>query len=171
MPDVARAQLPGPFRATVRRQSFHYLFSTPASWSAILRRMPNPLEVLVGEMTLAELASKSKRSVDQIVSFAMQDGASASRGRGATASPSAAKAAPKASRGGNVNTRSRAGREAYEQAVFNVLNSSKGKVAAADIRSKVGGTPMQARAALNRLIEDRRVSYEGKARATRYSLA
>jgi hypothetical protein len=133
--------------------------------------MPNPLEQLVGEMTLAELAAKANRSVEQLVSFAMQSGAPAP-GRGATASPSAAKAAPaKAAHGGKVNTRSAAGRAAYEQAVHDVVAGSKGKIAATEIRARVGGTAMQARAALNRLIEDGKVTYEGKARATKYSVA
>jgi hypothetical protein len=134
--------------------------------------MSNALEQLVGSMTLAELASKSRRSVDQIVSFAMANGVTS--GKKATAQKASAKPAThgNAGRGGKVNTRSAKGRAAYEQAVYDVVASANGRqVSAVDIRSKVGGTPMQARAALNRLIEDGRVAYTGVARATKYSVA
>lgn len=133
--------------------------------------MPNPLEVLVGEMTLAELAAKSKRSVDQIVSFALAN--VQSRTAKPTAARANAKSAPplKDARGGKVNTRSASGRAAYEHAIYDTVASSRGNIAAAQIRAKVGGTPMQARAALNRLIADAKITYEGRARATKYSVA
>jgi hypothetical protein len=162
---------PNAVKLTCGRLGTHPYGFRQTSRPVILPAMPHPLEQLVGEMTLAELAAKSNRSVDQLVSFAMANKVSSGKKAPGAATPARSTAAPKTSRGGAVNTRNRAGREAYEQAVFNVIESSKGKVAATAIRSKVGGTPMQARAALNRLIEDGRVVYEGKARATRYSLA
>jgi hypothetical protein len=138
----------------------------------MLARMPNALEVLVGEMTLRELAAKSQRSVDQIVAFAMRNGAAARTPKAAAPARADAASVPKkAGRAGKVNTRSASGRAAYEQAVYDTIAGSKGKIAATQIRAKIGGTPQQARAALNRLIEQGRLTYEGKARATRYSLA
>ena len=41
-------------------------------------------------------------------------------------------------------------------------------MSAPDLRAAVGGTPDQARRALNRLIEEGSVLYTGKARGTRY---
>jgi hypothetical protein len=142
-----------------------------ASWPVIVRPMPNALEALVGEMTLADLAKKSNRTVEQLVGFAFGN-AGPARGRQAATASAPAKSAPSSQRqAGKVNTRSAAGRAAYEQAVYDVVANANGKVAAVGIRAKVGGTPMQARAALNRLIEDGKITYEGKARATKYSLA
>ena len=46
--------------------------------------------------------------------------------------------------------------------------SPSGEVSAVEIRGAVGGTPMQARAALNRLIEDGKIKYSGRARSTKY---
>lgn len=69
----------------------------------------------------------------------------------------------------DVDTRSGVGREAYDGAVMDLLRSAKGSMTSAqEIRRKVGGTPEQARRALNRLIETSGVKYAGKARATRY---
>lgn len=70
-----------------------------------------------------------------------------------------------------VDTRSRTGRRAYEAAVLETLGGADGPLSAQEIRGVVGGTPLQARTALNRLIEDGKVSWEGKARATRYRVA
>jgi hypothetical protein len=42
-------------------------------------------------------------------------------------------------------------------------------VSAGDVRRQVGGTPLQARAALNRLIEAGKLNYTGRARGTRYT--
>jgi hypothetical protein len=129
------------------------------------------LETLVGEMTVAELAGKSRRSVEDIVSWAMSGGAAArapSRGRPASTTPSAAKAAPRV-QGSKINTRSAKGRAEYEANVLRVVKAATSPISAPEIRAEVGGTPQQARAALNRLIELGKISYEGRARATRYS--
>lgn len=133
----------------------------------------NPLEDLVARMTVRELAERSGRSVTDIAVFALG---------GARAGGSPSKAAPAAktatngvkvthrARGGakGVDTRSSAGRAQYERDVLGVLTRTNGPTNAQAIRAQVGGTPAQARAALNRLIENGEVQYEGKARATRY---
>lgn len=126
------------------------------------------LESLVSEWSLRELAERTGRSVGEVVEFAMS-------GRRSTSSPKAtsvvekkAKPAKKASAGGAVDTRTAVGRDAYRASVLGVLKDAGGFVGATDIRSKVGGTPGQARAALNRLIEDGAASFKGKRSATRY---
>ena len=139
--------------------------------------MPNTaLEQLVSQLTLNELASKSNRSVEQIVSFAFagttttspRNGTANNRPNGAEATRVATKRAPATS---EVDTRSAAGRKAFEASVYRAVADAPGKISASQIRDQLGGTALQIRAALNRLIEDGRVNYEGKARGTRYSLA
>lgn len=126
-------------------------------------------------MTLSELADRSGKSVTQIIAWALpgKSGASKSPSR-----PAAKKPGPKpssgASKGGKggklVNTRTPEGRAAYDAAVYDAVSAAGKPVGSSALRKKVGGTPLQLRTSLNRLIEDKKVTYEGKARATRYSL-
>lgn len=127
------------------------------------------LETLVGELTVAELASKSGRSVEDIVGWAMTGaGAGRSATSGRTAAP---RAAVSNGRRKGVDTRSAKGRAAYEADVLQLVEAAKVPISAPEIRAKAGGTPQQARAALNRLIEAGKITYQGRARATRYSAA
>ena len=82
-----------------------------------------------------------------------------------------AKPAPRAEAGAEVNTRTPAGREAFDAAVFEALKAIGGPAGAGEIQRRVGGTNMQVRSAVNRLIEAGRVTWTGKARGTRYRLA
>lgn len=68
-----------------------------------------------------------------------------------------------------VNTRTAAGRDRYDAAVLQVLRDAGDKVGAVEVRKQVGGTALQVRTALNRLIEAGAVAFEGKARATTYA--
>ncbi|MBL4687242.1 MAG: hypothetical protein JKY37_21780 [Nannocystaceae bacterium] len=130
------------------------------------------LEHLVGELTLADLAARSGRSVGEIVEYAMRSKPGATAARTAAQGSKATTPAPsKGGRARKVDTRTAGGREAYQEAVLDVLVGSGKPTAAAFIRRKAGGTPLQARAALNRLIEGGKVTFSGKARATRYTLA
>ncbi len=128
------------------------------------------LEEFVGSMTLSELAQRSGKSVSQIIEWA------GSKARPAKAAPAraAAAAAPAKKPSGrgskNVNTRTPEGRAAYDEAVFEAVSGAKDAVGSAYLRKRIGGTPLQLRTALNRLIESGKVTYQGKARATRYSL-
>lgn len=70
-----------------------------------------------------------------------------------------------------VNTRTPAGREAFDQAVFEALKAIGGPAGAGEIQRRVGGTNMQVRSAVNRLIEAGQVTWTGKARGTRYRVA
>jgi len=67
-----------------------------------------------------------------------------------------------------VDTKTPAGRAAYDAAVLKALKAKRGEMSAPEIRAQCGGTPLQARASLDRLIADGKVSYMGKARAMRY---
>ena len=123
------------------------------------------LEDLVGNMTLAELSARSGRSVSDIVEFAAR-GSGRTRSNGATSK--AKPATTKASSSNAVNTRTPAGRDRYDAAVLQVLRDAGNKVGAVAVRKQVGGTALQVRTALNRLIEAGSVAFEGKARATKY---
>ena len=68
-----------------------------------------------------------------------------------------------------VQTRTPAGRERYDKAIFAALQGADKPLSSEELRAQVGGTPLQARASLARLINAERVTWEGKARGTRYS--
>jgi len=70
-----------------------------------------------------------------------------------------------------VNTRTPEGRGAYDEALFKALEASGAPTGAGALIGKVGGTSLQARAGLARLIEAGRITWTGKARGTKYSLA
>ncbi|MEZ4383302.1 MAG: hypothetical protein R3A79_18380 [Nannocystaceae bacterium] len=72
---------------------------------------------------------------------------------------------------GKVNTRTPAGRKAYDEAIFVALQAQGKPVGVAKLMARAGGSNLQARAALNRLINAGRVTWTGKARGTRYSVA
>jgi hypothetical protein len=70
-----------------------------------------------------------------------------------------------------VNTRTPEGRAQYDEALFKALEAAGVPTGAGALIAKVGGTSLQARAGLTRLIEAGRITWSGKARGTRYSLA
>jgi len=99
----------------------------------------------------------------------------------APAAPAAEAAAPAEakSRGGArpargkakaVNTRTAEGRAEYDEALFQAVKDHGGPVGAGALIAKVGGTSLQARAGLARLIEAGRITWSGKARGTKYSV-
>lgn len=67
-----------------------------------------------------------------------------------------------------ANTRTPAARAEYEKQLFDTLKGERRWVSAQELRTQVGGTPLQARKALNRLIERGLIKFRGKARATKY---
>ncbi|WP_146158129.1 hypothetical protein [Enhygromyxa salina] len=68
-----------------------------------------------------------------------------------------------------VNTRTAAGRREYDQQVLAFVRDSDEAVSATEIRNHVGGTSLQVRKSVARLIEAEQVTWQGKARGTRYS--
>jgi hypothetical protein len=72
---------------------------------------------------------------------------------------------------GTVNTKTPAGRRRYDAAVLDAVKAAKSPISAAQIRGIVGGTPLQTRTSLNRLIDADKVKWTGKARGTRYRAA
>lgn len=99
------------------------------------------------------------------------------RSRGGAKAPKEAKEAKesapkaaKAAKAGVVDTRSAAGRERFDQTVLAAIKAAASPISAEELRGQIGGTPLQARSALARLINAGKVTWEGKARGTRYSL-
>lgn len=70
-----------------------------------------------------------------------------------------------------VDTRTAEGRAAYDQAVLTALRASTGPQSASDLTAVAGGSPLQIRTALARLIETGTVHWSGRARGTRYTPA
>lgn len=68
-----------------------------------------------------------------------------------------------------VDTRTPAGREAYDQAMIAALKQAGKAAAAPELAAAVGGTPLQIRTSLARLIERGLVNWTGQARGTRYT--
>lgn len=76
--------------------------------------------------------------------------------------------APGKGKARSVNTRTPEGRRAYDHAVYLAVKESESPIKAPEITAKVGGTALQVRKALARLIETGAVTWEGKARGMRY---
>jgi hypothetical protein len=70
----------------------------------------------------------------------------------------------------DVNTRTAAGRREYDNRVLEFVRNADEAVSATEIRNHVGGTSLQVRKSVARLIEAEQVTWQGKARGTRYSL-
>lgn len=67
-----------------------------------------------------------------------------------------------------ADTRTPAARAEYDKSLLDSMKARGRWVSAQELRKNVGGTPLQARKALNRLIEQGVVKFKGKARATKY---
>lgn len=123
------------------------------------------------EMTISELG---KLSVGELGALLKQItvgdilGGSTGRGGRRRKNPGAKPAVKQAGGAGKVNTRTQKGREAYDKAILEILKAKTEPVSAPEIKSEVGGTSLQIRTALNRLISQGHVTYTGKARGTRY---
>jgi hypothetical protein len=91
----------------------------------------------------------------------LAEGVRKTRGKSRAGSPAS---------GGDVETRTPAGRRAYEGKLLATLEAADKPTTAQQLRKAVGGTPDQARRALNRLIDAGKVKYTGRARGTRYAL-
>ncbi len=90
--------------------------------------------------------------------------AAAAPAKQAAAKP--AKASP-----AEVDTRTAEGRAAYDAAVLTALRASTGPQSASDLTRVAGGSPLQIRTSLARLIETGTVHWSGRARGTRYTPA
>lgn len=71
----------------------------------------------------------------------------------------------------DVDTRTAEGRSAYDEAVLAALRGATGPQSASELTAVAGGSPLQIRTALARLIEAGTVHWSGRARGTRYTAA
>jgi single-strand DNA-binding protein len=97
-------------------------------------------------------------------------------GRKSNKAPAAAPVAKRKSAGGGGgkrNVRTEAGRDQFDEDALTALRDAGGdSVSATTLRNALGNTdPIQLRTSLNRLIAKGLVTFTGKARGTRYSLA
>lgn len=120
------------------------------------------------EMTLAELSKLSKGqfsgllstvTVGEVISAGYESAGDVT----VDPSPLPPAEAPE------VNTRTAAGRKEYDSRVLDFVRASPEAVSATEIRNAVGGTSLQVRKSVARLIEAEMVTWQGKARGTRYS--
>ena len=154
------AQMPGitaDIENSVREALVRAILSNPKATIADLLELTRGEHAsMLREITLGQLADAA-------------GGKSNKRGKAKAKGQNAPK--PAHGKPEKVNTRTQAGREAYDKAILEALKElGGGPVSGAKIKARVGGTPLQARTALNRLIETGAVTFEGKARGTKYSL-
>ncbi len=139
----------------------------------IVRPMTNSiLEDFAGSMTVGELCARTGRSVGALVEFCtggVQAEAAAPPSRSkkaATSSRSKTKVAkvPRSA----VETRTRAGREALDRSLVELLRGVKSGMSARDIAEETGASLEQIRSAVGRLVSKKKVRFEGKTAARRY---
>ena len=70
-----------------------------------------------------------------------------------------------------VHTRTAEGRAEYDENLFQAVQEHQGPIGAGAIIARAGGSSLQARAGLARLIEAGRITWSGKARGTKYNVA
>jgi hypothetical protein len=135
-----------------------------AKRAALLEHIRTNLDLTVGELTSL---GGDIGGIAKTLTVAELRSGKPGLSKGRTAKPTKGAARPPAS--GAVNTRTPQGRARYDAQILATLKESGPKTSAAAIRDKVGGTPLQVRTALNRLIESGKVAYSGRARATKYT--
>lgn len=138
---------------------------------------------LLRQITVGDLVGGLARSVGGPAAPAAKNPVGRPKGSKNTAKPVAAvvgakpavaakpeKPASKVS-AGEVDTRTAEGRAAYDAAVLVALRASTGPQSASDLTRVAGGSPLQIRTSLARLIETGGVHWSGRARGTRYTPA
>ena len=112
------------------------------------------LEAFVGEMTVAELCARTGHRVDELIGFCFA--------RGAVAAPSSAGVT---TRGGS---RGRARSDGLDEQVMTQIAGAPDGLGGRDLANATGATLPQIRAALKRLVDAKRVRFEGQTSARRY---
>jgi hypothetical protein len=121
------------------------------------------------QLTLAELTKLGKGKFASLLS-SVSVGDIIEGGRAAKGEDKKGKKGKKKQKTKTVNTRTPEGRRAYDAAVYSVVEGAGRPIKAPEITSQVGGTALQVRKSLARLIEAGKVTWEGKARGMKYSL-
>ncbi|HRI06981.1 MAG TPA: hypothetical protein PKW35_04145 [Nannocystaceae bacterium] len=128
------------------------------------------------ELTVGDLASLAKGPLaDLLASITVGDltgrePALVTAPRRSAPAAATAAATPRGARPAPADVRTPAARARYEASLLAALADTPGFTGVAALLEKAGGTNLQARAALNRLIEAGKVTWTGKARGTKYRL-
>lgn len=125
------------------------------------------LEEFAGKMTVAELCARAGRSVEDVVRFC-SGGSSATASttrRPSSTKPTSATATEPASVA-SVETRTRAGRDAFDTALLALLTGVQNGLSARDIAEETGASLSQIRSAIVRL--GKKVRFKGNTAARRY---
>jgi hypothetical protein len=137
----------------------------------------NPLMNLseLGKLATGELGTLLKQITIADLLGAAAPAGEARRERKADKAPAPPKKAPGGRKpkaaAAEVDTRTAEGRAAYDANVLTALRAAVGPQSASQLTAKVGGSPLQIRTALARLIEAGSVHWSGRARGTRYTPA
>lgn len=124
------------------------------------------LEEFAGKVTVAELCARTGRSVEDLVRFCSRNAAKAPAAA-RTSSPPATTAKPTDSPGTTtVETRTRAGRDAFDTALLGLLAGVQNGLSARDIAEETGASLPQIRSAITRL--GKKVRSKGNTAARRY---
>lgn len=140
---------------------------------AIERRSIRPmsvevLESFVGEMTVAELCSRTGRSVEELLAFC-----SGRRSAKSAAPPTAAptKAKTKTKSAGGKKRRVRASSDelvALDVRVMEMISAAKDGIGGREMADKTGETLPRLRGSLKRLVDKRKIRFAGNTAARRY---
>lgn len=150
------------------------LRTTPELTLVELQSLSNgDLGRVLSTVTIAELIAGVARPSASSAPTAKPEGVKTTRAR--TSAPEGLAQAPasaptKASKPKEVETRTPAGRRAYDEGMLAALREMDEPVGVGPLMDKVGGSNLQARAALNRLIAQGKITWAGKARGTRYMI-
>jgi len=117
------------------------------------------------DISLMQLASLAKSRSREI---ATQTTVKDLLGHAKAAGGSEKKSTISGSEYGVVSTRTAVDRRILDTKVLAFVKDCSSPCTATEVREALGGTPLQIRRALNRLIERDALSYQGQARGTRY---
>lgn len=123
------------------------------------------LESFVGQMTVAELCSRTGRSVEELLAFC-----SNSRPAKSTSVASAPKAKPKKKAGGKKR-RVRASSDqlvALDERVMGLISAAKDGIGGREMADKTGETLPRLRGSLKRLVDKKKIRFAGNTAARRY---
>ncbi|MCR9165495.1 MAG: hypothetical protein ACE37F_00585 [Nannocystaceae bacterium] len=113
-----------------------------------------PLEEFVGQMTVAELCSRTGRRIDELLLFC--EGGAGKGSKGPASQPV------------RKPSRSRTRTHKLDEQIFGVLEGASDGVGGRDLANATGATLPRVRAALKRLVAAKRVRFAGLTSARRY---
>jgi hypothetical protein len=127
---------------------------------------------LLGQITIRDLIAERSARADNKPARGRKPTVAAPVVAAAPAAKGKAKAeGRKAAPAAEVDTRTAEGRAAYDAAVLSALKGLGKPASASNLTAVAGGSPLQIRTALARLIEAGAVRWSGRARGTRYTPA